>query len=663
MQIKPLIPNYPIGSDLTILDARYHYGYKDDSGKYHDDTMVIIYKDNTTGEKKSYTIHAPEYTYFKLKGDDPGYHQFFVKEEDVTPITCKYSELEKSIAENTNRIELYRDNIRSGNRKANKELHKDRRIFGSDIAVNNYYRMLFKRCYSNRVVPVSKAFIDIECDTRYCNGDFPEPGEVPINAVSYLDFDTHELLTVLYDDGRNESLKKFVENLNQQQFNDEFHELLNYTMQGIDNVREFKLENLTTKVIMYTDEVAMLVDLFNYINIKRPDFILAWNMAFDVPYIIARLRVLGIDPALVICDKSFTGRKYCEYIEDEQHKSEFSNRGDYADISAYPIYLDQMIQFASRRRGQSQFQSMKLDYIGKEIVGVIQKLDYSNITNSIADLPYLDYETFVKYNMMDVVVQYCIEYKTNDVGYVFNKALQNSTEYRKVHRQTVYLANRAITSFYDYSKYIMGNNVNKFKDKPTDKYEGAFVSDPRLVSDSIKDHINGHPINRVGNAVDFDFTRLYPSIAQEFNLAPNTQIGKIEIPEKVYDNENLLRNPKFMRGGAFMEDLTSDNFIEFAHRWFYLADFKELYKDIVKYFNTIEPPINPVWYNIAERKIIPVAVFKKNANNIHSDVIDTEPKSEFKINNLPGEQIKMLKDIFTGTDGGIKNDQKFSTNQ
>lgn len=646
MEIKQLIPNYPIGSDLTILDARYHYAYKDNNDKVQKDTMTIIYKDNTTGEKKNFVIYEPEYTYYKLNGEDPGYHQFFVDESELTPITCKYSELEKSIAENTDRLDWFYDNIRSGNRKANKDVHKDRRIFGSDININNYYRMLFKRCYSNKVVPITKAFIDIECDTKYCNGDFPEPGEVPINAVSYLDFNSRELLTVLYDDGTNESLGNFVSILNQDTYNEEFHKLLEDTMQGIDNVKEFKLEDLTTKVIMYNDEVNMLVDLFKYINIKRPDFLLAWNMAFDIPYIIARLVKLGVDPASVMCDNSFTGRKYCEYYIDAIHESEFSTRGDFADISAYPIYLDQMIQFASRRRGQSQFQSMKLDYIGKEIVGVIQKLDYSDIVKSLSDLPYVDYKTFVQYNMMDVIVQYCIEFKTNDVGYVFNKALQNSTEYKKIHRQTVYLANRAITSFYDYGRYILGNNVNKFKDKPTDKYEGAFVADPRLVSDKVKDKVNGHPINRIANAVDFDFTRLYPSIAQEFNLAPNTQIGKIEIPDKIYSDENLLRNPKFMRGGAFIEDLTSDNFIEFAYRWFYLADFKTLYKDILEYFSSMEVPFNPITYNILYRKTIPVAVYKKNAYKINPVIVDEETKEESNVQ-LSEEQIGFLKENFS----------------
>ena len=72
-------------------------------------------------------------------------------------------------------------------------------------------------------------------------------------------------------------------------------------------------------------------------------------------------------------------------------------------------------------------------------------------------------------------------------------------------------------------------------------------------------------------------------------MAPNTQIGKIEIPEKVYENENQYCKSeedaqKYSRSGEFIENMVTDNEIEFCKRWFHLAGFNELLEDANEYF-------------------------------------------------------------------------------
>ena len=73
----------------------------------------------------------------------------------------------------------------------------------------------------------------------------------------------------------------------------------------------------------------------------------------------------------------------------------------------------------------------------------------------------------------------------------------------------------------------------------------------------------------------------------EFNIAPNTQYGKIEIREKVYDDENAyhIEDEKYSRGGEFIENLVTDNHIEFCHRWFKLANITEMIDDVDEFYN------------------------------------------------------------------------------
>ena len=87
------------------------------------------------------------------------------------------------------------------------------------------------------------------------------------------------------------------------------------------------------------------------------------------------------------------------------------------------------------------------------------------------------------------------------------KALVNNTRYNKVHRQTVYLANRGAQEFYG-EGFVMGNNANKYNAKPTEKFPGAFVSDPLLVSDYSRMKINWYPINLFNNMDDFDLYKV-----------------------------------------------------------------------------------------------------------------------------------------------------------
>ena len=236
-----------------------------------------------------------------------------------------------------------------------------------------------------------------------------------------------------------------------------------------------------------------------------------------------------------------------------------------------------MIQYASRRKAKiGSYKSFKLDDIGLKEAGV-HKLDYSHLTHSVVELPYVDFKTFVLYNIMDVIVQKCIEEKCHDIEYIFAKCVTNNTVYQKGHRQTVYLVNRMAASWYKMG-YIIGNNGNKDNEKPP-KYLGALVGNPDNTNSYSKMSIDNRVIWVCENLVDYDFKSLYPSIMREFNIAPNTQIGRIEIDHKIYNNENAyhIDEDKYSRGGEYIENLVTDNFIEFSHRWLKLANIDEFF--------------------------------------------------------------------------------------
>lgn len=116
----------------------------------------------------------------------------------------------------------------------------------------------------------------------------------------------------------------------------------------------------------------------------------------------------------------------------------------------------------------------------------------------------------------------------------------------------------------------------------------------------------------------------------EFNIAPNTQIGRIIIPEKVYEHENTyhIDEEKYSRGGEFIENMVTDNIVEYCKRWFHLAGFEEFLQDIDEYFgdrgfgkfsNLQKAGFGTITYT--NQKVISPIEFNDNSSGIISPII------------------------------------------
>lgn len=593
-----IIGNYPPGYDLTLLNTIYHKPKRGADGKWHPGVMDLIIKDNVTGEKFLETINDPKYEYYMLNGVEvPSYNLEYAKIEDCKCIITPYNELQKDIANRIGKMDQFWENINNGNRKANERMcNYHPGVLLSDMDIEDNIRFQFSHTYQNSYKKGSKSFLDIEADVIDCKGDFVEMGECPINAVSFIDDQSLVIHSFLLRNDKNSLIAEFEKEAENDKLGKELIEFLSNAVGGKEQAKKYKIDQMKCQFHFYDekDELTMLKHLFNYINNIKPDFVLAWNMAFDIPYIIARIKALGGDPKEIMCSPDFRFKEVFYFI-DENNQFIYEERNDYAKISSYSIYLDQMIHFASRRKGGKALPSYSLDTIGEMVCGV-RKLDYSHITRDLAKLPYLDYKTFVFYNIMDTIVQYCIEYKSNDIDSAYNNVLLNNTRWGKIYRQTVYLKNRQ--AIFNYRNgFISGNNVNH--NTPKVSFPGAFVADPKLNSDYSKMKINGRPVSIYDNLDDFDYKSLYPSITSEFNMSKSTLIGHLTIPNQVYEFENRFHRDdiKWKREAQFMDDLQSHNWIEFFHRWFHFGSYEDLYDDVIEYFTKVKYPTGYIQFH------------------------------------------------------------------
>jgi hypothetical protein len=54
---------------------------------------------------------------------------------------------------------------------------------------------------------------------------------------------------------------------------------------------------------------------------------------------------------------------------------------------------------------------------------------------------------------------------------------------------------------------------------------------------------------------------------------------------KIYSQENSFNTDHYMRAGEYIENLVSDNIVEFSKRWLGLGGFKELTEDMQEYYS------------------------------------------------------------------------------
>jgi len=500
-----LIPNLHT-NNVTIMNTIYHKPEKDENGKYSDPQIDIIYKNNDTGEKHVYAIGNPDYEYFMLNDDqyESSYPKDFEEKANVHPVRCLCTQILKSIAEQTNNLDFYFENIKNGNYSANKRLLIHPKVFNADMNINDHYRYRFNKRYDNPVIPITKMFFDIECDTINMRGDFPELGECPVNAISCIFGDT--VTSFVVRDYSNPSMVEFEKEVNQnkKKVEKEFIDFIQHHVGGNDpdifeaRLKFFELLDFKIDFKFYDSEMECIIDFFKTVNTIKPDFVLAWNMAFDTPTLIERIKKNGFRPEDIVCPKEFVNPK-CEYFVDKNH-DEYEERGDYSNISGYSTWVCQMIQFASRRKGQSAIENFKIDYIGELITGV-KKLDYSHICKNIKYFPTANFKMFILYNIVDTIVQKCIEQRVQDIEYLFTNAIVFNTRYSKTHRQSIYLSNKRTQAYWD-NDFVVGDNSNIYETKKP--FSGGFVADLTRINNYAREFINRKPLRLFKNSCDYD---------------------------------------------------------------------------------------------------------------------------------------------------------------
>ena len=506
------ILNLPKNENWMLFNTIYHKNI-DPKDKKSPDAITLILKNLDTGKKIVKTIKDPKIEIYMAKPDvDLGsYNHIDIPIDDVDVYDVSYKNRLRDMASLIGQEQFYWNCLRERRFNDLDQIMLYNRFFSADKNIEDFYMFKCRDYFGTKQLPdMHKSFLDIEADIMKGYIDLKKTeGDAPINAITFIDDKSMTSYTVLLRDPDNPLIEEFEKEI--PEFIEEITE-------------EFKEEygEFDFKIAMFDKEIELISTVFNLINTIQPDFCVAWNSGFDIPYMMWRSKQLGYDPKDIMCHKDFKFQE-CFYVKDTRN-FEIKRKTDWCRMSSYTIFTDQMINYAAVRKSGAKIDSYKLDFIGDKEVGA-KKLDYSEIGH-IKYFPYKNYRKFVKYNIVDVLNQWKIERKVKDLNDIMYRAYTMDTRISKVFKESVFLTNVA---FHDFRKFglILGNNVNAIKYKMQDN-KNLFQDyiDKQEGKEEDEDDLDLLEENKEEKKEKFEGAINFNSCIKNYLIAGNTLVSK-----------------------------------------------------------------------------------------------------------------------------------------
>lgn len=623
-------------NSVMLWDIQYCRG---DRTKGESDVLYTIYKDLQTGEKHLDVRYEPTMDiYFeKPQYRNHNYNKIYAHKNELDVKRVKYTDIIKAIVTEggTSYKQAYNNIIQTRNFGEMEKFHLAPFAFGTDYDIRTWYRLQwFLEKDNNLIKKIDKGYLDIEVDSIDVEG-FPNAQDCPINAISLINARDREvyLFALVGREFNQDNYDRIPKTSNNSNEILRLQKVKGYYEQGIPqqkeliaNLSDFKKKcneefdeaygHFDYKCYFYKDEAKMLIELFNLINELKLDVIAIWNMAFDIPYIMDRMKVLGLDPTEVMCHPDFPV-KMCKFKKDKYHYA-VKNKTDFFYLSSYTTFIDDMILYGAIRKGSQEYRSYKLNAIA-QLELKDSKYDYSE-DGDIKTIAYTNYMKFLLYNIKDTLLQYAIEEKVSDIDNLYVLTYQNLTSYDSAFKQTVVLRNVQYL-YYWRQDLIPGNNINQIiyrgegepeeddedgeaydedeEDEENSKkkkgkkknFDGALNADPSLNKKNGKMLLGKKTNNVFHLGVDMDMTAFYPSSIDAINIIPSALIFKAIVPLDQFRKGDLKINSitasNFKEedtdcAAELFDNILTQNRLYTGSKWFNLPTVEDVYKRLKK---------------------------------------------------------------------------------
>ena len=397
-------------------------------------------------------------------------------------------------------------------------------IYAADVSNEIRVKQHKLALSEERILEFSLSALDFETSMLSKEDTGYDYGSVIISSYCGTDGTVYQFVTKPFLP-QDMSTETFIERVHAQFKND-----LKYMYKKANADTKALLDKYKPKLKLYVldDEEAVLLQTCKCHLAKGGDFCSIWNIDFDVPKLLERLKRYGHDPKQVLCDPEIPMHlRVCKYKKDNskdlQHPSRAWNIFECSNKSQMYCSLG-LFSLSTKFTGVAD--SYKLEDVATKYLGV-GKVD-------IEELGHYAMQKFHKvrycsYGAIDPLVTFLLEKTINNIPH-----LTSITEYshmREYSHQTVLLSHR----FFAYCKskgVVPGCQCGQIvKDTDAEILNvGGNVIHPGLAggtyankNKALHSTIPKEWTKCVLLVSDLDVTSQYPSIAQVANISRDTK--------------------------------------------------------------------------------------------------------------------------------------------
>lgn len=196
---------------------------------------------------------------------------------------------------------------------------------------------------------------------------------------------------------------------------------------------------------LFDNELDLLIWIFKRIHESNPDYVSIWNMDYDIPRILDRIRDLGGNIWNIIPNPEVpSSLRRCNYRKDNNpNLPHFTHAWHYFECSGNTLYYDSMCLYSRLRKHKGMEDSYTLDAIAKKHLGDGKR--------ELEEAGHYEMQTlrpveYCGYGAMDTVICTLLDKVVDDV--VSMNALIPYSDVSCFAQQTIQLKHR----FYDYCK-------------------------------------------------------------------------------------------------------------------------------------------------------------------------------------------------------------------
>lgn len=467
-------------------------------------------------------------------------------------------------------------------------------VYGTDVKSTVLIKEYYKQKFANFSSKYSVCALDIESDVR--------TKEILMITVSMYD----KIVTVVNN-------KIFNDNYTTEERNEKLQSMYKKYIPTktkpdsdgkIKDVKITKMIGDNVNFIFHDDEIDVIKTTFEKVHEWAPDFLSIWNMNFDIPFIIERIKQAGLLPQSIFCDPDLPENyKVFKYKEGQKQRIredgtvisiDFSEQWHTLDCTASFYVMDAMCSYRQVRQGRPMIPGgYSLDNVLDKELG-LNKLKFDDINANYKGaewhmfmVKHHPYE-YIIYNQWDVMGMLELELKNGDLAFSI-PMLVGSSEFVDTTSGPRQIVNELY--FYLQEKGKMIGNKNAVKDKNKllglDKWI-AVLPAYRIIDNGLKiikdlPHLS---TNIRGFVYDIDAVSSYPSNTQCVNLSKRTTKREIVSIEGMEKDDFKLQNINLISGPV--------NALDYCHTMYSFPKLTELRKEMLKYNITPENVDEPI---------------------------------------------------------------------